>query len=161
METKRKNTAHRFLTMGMLSIVLSLAACGNPPQPTDLEKAMRVVRTLIQTQPLPLQGEDFFPDKAPSDFVKWFFSIFGTAVWAPPTDLEFSGEELQLIRRARGPMLPDTVTLSPHQPDPAKGWQVVLVPDDAQGMIVLKAYADPSKPPVLVQEVRRAGFQKK
>ncbi len=128
-----------------------IASCGNSAPP-ELDRAAHVVRYLSAKKQL--QRSSFwvlYPDGRPSEFVNWMFSAFGTAEW-PPSENTADPYELEQARSIRAPIIPKNVALVPRQSNPDLKKQLVVQSDDAKGIIVVKAYLDPAKPPVLTRE---------
>ncbi len=94
-----------------------------------------------------------YPDEKPSEFLQYIFSPMGAAEWPPMSGgVEFSLEEEQMMRRAGQPFIPEGLMFENGQPSPAHGDQIVLQADDARGVIIAEAYADPYQPPIARRE---------
>ncbi len=119
-----------------------------------LQKAERVVRYVSSKRQLKRSSFTAFAgENTPSRFVKWMFSSMGYAEWymvdAPG---EFSAEELKMIKKTGVPLLPPDVAIVPDKPNPERGKQVVVKPDNARNMIIVESYLDPQGAPVRTGE---------
>ena len=141
------------LLAGGLLIGLTIASCveQSPEGPVELKRAAAVVKYIIA--PNQLRRSSFlaiFPEGKPSDFVTWMFSTFGTAEWPPYEDGD--PMELEQAKSIRMPVIPKDVTLTPREPDPKKGKQIVIKSDDPRGLIIVEGYLNPHKLPSLRRE---------
>lgn len=141
------------LLAGGLLIGLTIASCDEkePEEPIELRRAAAVVKYIME--PNHLGRSSFlavFPEGKPSDFVVWMFSTFGTAEWPPREDGD--PMELEQAKSIRMPVIPKDVTLTPREPDPEKGKQIVIKSDDPRGLIIVEGYLNPHEPPSLRRE---------
>ncbi len=127
------------------------AACsGSASGPPDLEQGIQVVRYMASKNQLRRSSFPVvYPEGKPSDFVKWMFSTFGTAEWPPSEDMaEMEPMILEQAKSIRMPIIPKGVSLVALKPDVSKGRQVVIMADDARGVLIIEGYADPEQPSV-------------
>jgi hypothetical protein len=134
--------------------VASLASCGSPDIPEQLERALQSAEQM--TSRGWLEGSAFFalyPDGTPKQYVSFVFSDIGAAE-RPPVEGsgEASPDEEHSMRSLGHPVWPAGVSMTHSKPDPALGMQVVWKWDDSRHMIILEGYADPQQPPVVVRE---------
>ena len=141
------------LLAGWLLVGLTIASCGErePEEPIELKRAAAVVKYMLA--PNHLRRSSFlavFPEGKPSDFVAWMFSTLGTAEWPPYEDGD--PMELEQAKSIRMPVIPKDVTLTPREPDPKKGKQIVIKSDDRRGLIIVEGYLNSESPPALRRE---------
>ncbi len=140
--------------LGSMWLVFTWAS--KPGDYPELRQGIRVVRHI--SSPRQLARSSFWAmrsdenDLSPSKFVSWMFSPMGSAEWIPPSPLEFSQEELKMISKIQ-PLLPAEVSIVPRKPDMKLGKQVVVFPDDARWVLIVKAYVTPGDEPVIVKEL--------
>jgi len=60
--------------------------------------------------------------------------------------------ELEQAKSIRMPVIPKDVTLTPREPDPKKGKQIVIKSDDQRGLIIVEGYLNPESSPALRRE---------
>ncbi|MBE9520035.1 MAG: hypothetical protein IME97_02820 [Proteobacteria bacterium] len=92
-----------------------------------------------------------YPEGTPAQFVKWMFSVFGTAGW-PPAEDSIDEEALEGARALRIPIIPRDVSIIRDKPDPEVGKQLVVRSDDQKGMVILEGYLSHNQPPALIRE---------
>ena len=147
----------RSLALALLFAIL--AACSRPAEPPkDLANAVAVVGYLASPRFVNVSAYSATAEKGtPSEFVSYLFSDLGAAELpepARPGDPAGAG-------RGGPPTWPEGIAIRPLRPDARAGMQVVIVPDDARGMIIAEGYADPSGAPVLRREFELARPRRK
>lgn len=140
----------------LLLFVLVLPGCSKDPSVKDLEQAANAVQQMVA--PFYATRSSFFvvlPNGTPRQYVSWFFSSMGTSEW-PPLDQpsELAQEELDALRQIGMIFRPVDVSYRHTQPDTAVRKQIVLKWDDAEGLVILEGYLDPSQEPVLTKSFK-------
>ena len=138
--------------LGTCFAAMALAACGKTPAPAaapDLERAVGVVGYLASSRYVERSMYSATAEKGtPSEFVEFLFSSMGAA--ERPESAPMS--EIQQGGRGGPPLWPDGVAFRALAPDPRAGRQVVIVPDDARGVVIAEAFAKAGEKPVLRRE---------
>ncbi len=140
-------------------LLAALAACSKPAAPPkELADAVAVVGYLASPRFVNVSAYSATAQKGtPSEFVSYLFSDLGAAELPEPA----RPGEPQGAGRGGPPAWPDGVALRPHRPDPRLGRQVVIVPDDARGLVIAEGYADPKAAPVIRREFELAKPRKR
>ncbi len=129
---------------------------GAPEESRDLVQAVRAVEDMTRPQNLrrSMFSAAYGDEGKPSDFVSYVFSDMGSAEW-PPTEGSSEFDEVQ--REPSGgsgqTAIPAGVAILPLKTNPRKGPQVVVNYDDEAVEVVLTAYSNPLKGPVLERRV--------
>ena len=93
-------------------------------------------------------------DKSPSQFVEWMFSPLGLAEWPPMEDsLEFSPEELKMIKKIGIPAIPKDVAIVASSPTSEKGKQIVVKADDSNQTLIVEGFISAQSPSVFREEI--------
>jgi hypothetical protein len=135
-------------------IALGALAC-QAPADEELEQAADVIQYMAV--PANVARSMFMstePTGIPSEFVDYLFSGLGSAEW--PDSASYAEHESLAREQANAvgaPLVPSNVAFVPHDLDGAKGRQIVVSADDANGMIILEGYIDPYADPVLHREI--------
>jgi hypothetical protein len=143
----------RFL---LLSFVVLFSACSKDPNVKELEQAARAVEQMVG--PFYANRSSFFvvfPNGTPRQYVSWFFSSMGASDW-PPVDRpsELAQDELDALRQIGMVFRPVDVYYRHSKPDTSVRKQIVLKWDDAEGLVILEGYLDPSQEPVLTRSFK-------
>ena len=131
-----------------------LAGCsGSSEPPADLSAAVAVVGYLAGPRYIGISMYSATAETGtPEEFVSYLFSTMGAAERP-----ESSGPGEKGSSNTGGPpSWPANVGFYPLKPNPRGGKQVVVVPDDARGMLIAEAYEDPAGKPVLRREFAMA-----
>ncbi len=136
----------------LIAATLLLIDYGNSEYP-ELEGGIRVVRYMSAKKQL--SRSSFIALKknnTASDFIDWMFSPLGSAEWPPSQNsLEFSPDELKMIRSSGIPTLPQNVSIVANKPDPRKGKQIVVKSDNVGGRIIVEGYIRPTEGPSITK----------
>jgi hypothetical protein len=140
-------------------LLAALAACSKPAAPPrELADAVAVVGYLASPRFVNVSAYSATAETgAPSEFVSYLFSDLGAAELPEPA----RPGEPQGAGRGGPPAWPEGVALRPHRPDPRLGKQVVIVPDDARGLVVAEGYLDGNGAPLLRREFELAKPRKR
>jgi len=140
-------------------ILALLAACSkSAAPPKDLADAVAVVGYLASPRFVNVSAYSATAEKGtPSEFVSYLFSDLGAAELPEPA----RPGEPQGGGRGGPPSWPEGIALRPHRPDPRLGKQVVIVPDDARGLVVAEGYLDGKGAPLLRREFELAKPRKR
>lgn len=141
---------YRRCVIAMIAVLLA-AACSKPPAPpADLEQAVAVVGYLASSRYINRSMYSAtFETGTPSEFISYLFSSMGAAERPEPSSTRQPG--------ASGPPTwPDEIGFHALTPRPGGGKQVVVVPDDARGLIIAEGYVDPAAKPVIRREFAMA-----
>lgn len=147
--------------LGAILAATLLSACGKGTAPAaapDLERAVGVVGYLASSRYVDRSMYSATAEKGtPSEFVEYLFSSMGAAERPESAPMA----EIQQAGRGGPPLWPEGVAFRALSPDPRAGRQVVIVPDDARGMVIAEAYAKAGEKPALRREFTLAKPSKK
>jgi hypothetical protein len=137
-----------------LALAALLICCLGESAPEDLRQGARVITAMAA--PGQLRRSMFtvlFPDGRPSQFVSFLFSSLGKAEW--PDSESGAATDPILAEQAAAigiPLVPDGVAFTDRSPKPELGRQIVVGFDDARSLLIVEAYVDPTRAPVLSVE---------
>ncbi len=139
----------RSLTAAALLWALTLlAGCSSGVQrDAELVQAERTARYI--TSPRHLKQSMYVSmreENTPSELLSYLFSSLGAAEWPYTTDA--SEMEQEQARAIGMPLQPANVAIVVMAVDSRAQKQIVLRPDDANGLIIAEAYLAPDQPPV-------------
>jgi hypothetical protein len=146
------NLFFRFSLFAAASIILF--SCTSDKIPEPLERALQTAEQMASKGMLEQSAfYSIFPEGTPHQFVSFLFSDIGAAE-RPPVEGsgEINPEDQELVPRGLMPVWPANVGMTHSNPDTALGMQVVWKWDDAQRMIILEGYVDPTQPPVAIRK---------
>lgn len=137
-----------------LTLASILLGCSGERAPEDLRRGASVITSMAA--PRHLKRSTFlglFPNGTPSQFVSFLFSTLGAAEW-PESE---SGAALDPILREQAsaigmPLRPDGIAYTDRWPKAELGRQIVVGFDDQRGLLLIRGYSDPARPPVLIIE---------
>jgi hypothetical protein len=93
-------------------------------------------------------------DGKPSTFVRFMFSTMGVAEWPESEETAERNPGIKEQATAAGqPLMPKGVSFFPNTPNPARGKQIVIMADDARGVVIVEAFETPEGKPVLTEEI--------
>ena len=151
---KKLNKLFVWVALGFMAVLPLLYGDYDSKEYPELNRAMGVVRYMSAERQLRRSSfYSVYPEGSPKQFVKWMFSPLGASFWPPAEgELEFSSDELKMMKNARIPILPEGVSLIAEKVDVGKGRQVVVRGEDQRQKLVVEAYLDPQVDSVLVAE---------
>ncbi len=137
---------HRRHVIALITLLLS-AACSRPASaPADLEQAVAVVGYLSSSRYINRSMYSAtFETGTPSELISFLFSTMGAAERPEPTSSRQPGS-------SGPPTWPDDIGFHALTPRAGGGKQVVVLPDDARGIIIAEGYVDPAAKPVIRRE---------
>ena len=163
----------QYSVVALLLFTLIVAAGCKKPVPDDLQQAKNVIANILS--PFELHNSMFpaaYPDCKPSEFVHYIFSDLGAIEMPesrPASAAKESGAGAIAGYIYTGLPWPEGVAMIPLSPDPQRGRQIVLKPDDEHAILTIELYEDPSQeavahfdvdvPKVTPTEMSRAAFQ--
>lgn len=150
-----------FRIVPAILLTAALLGCsGSSEPPADVSRAVAAIGYLASARYINISMYSATAEKGtPSEFISFLFSTMGAAERLQPEDPREPKAEGG--RRGGPPTWPDGVGFNAMKPDPRGGTQVVLIPDDARGMIIAEGYVDPKGKPVVRQEFEMAKPQRK
>jgi hypothetical protein len=81
------------------------------------------------------------------------FCPLGSAEWPPSQNsLEFSPEELKMMRSSETPTLPESISIVADIPDPLKGKQIVVKSGNTGNRIIVEGYILPIEKTKITKE---------
>ncbi len=121
----------------------------------DLETGIAVVEYLLRHDILLISSfTRLYPRTRPRDFIEWMFSAASKPDWPVTEAMIEANPKLEDWRDIAGyPVLPKSVHLVPHEPDPQYQKQVVVKVGDGTDSILAEAYLTPDAPPVLSRDL--------
>lgn len=136
----------------------ALAGCADDPKEVardDLETGIAVVEYLVRHDILLISSfPQLYPRTRPVDFIEWMFSPASRLAWPVTEAMIEDNPKLEDWRNIPGyPVLPKSVHLVAHEPDPQYEKQVVVKAGDGPDSILVEAYLTPDAPPVLTREL--------
>lgn len=137
---------YRRCVIALIAGLMAVACSKAPSPPPELEQAVAVVGYLASSRYINRSMYSAtFETGTPSEFISYLFSSMGAAERPEPASARQPGS-------SGPPGWPDDIGFHALQPRAGGGKQVVVVPDDARGVIIAEGYVDPAAKPVLRRE---------
>lgn len=150
----------RLLTAALVLVTMLMGCAVEQQQDAELLQAERTARNL--TSPRYLRQSMYASTNevdTPSELIAFLFSTMGAA--ERPYTSEASEMEQEQARSIGMPLQPANVALVPLTPNPQERKQIVLKPDDANGMFIADAYVSPDQPPAFTSKWPMPTFREK
>ena len=136
-------------TILIASTILLMGCATEPAKDTELKQTVAFVKYLTSKRYLSKSSFSVvYPNKQPSEFVDYMFSVMGTAEWVVTND----PMELEALKSIGIPIPPDSVQINYSHAENAEK-QVVVSANDITSTIIVDAYIKDHDEPELTTNI--------